>query len=146
MSKLFIRLTVVIVSLYIIACHVAALTIGINLWSYTYTVLFEICVCLCISEQGRYHCKYIKWTAYGITISDALVSTDELFDYLPYSVAVFVPIALIAAGLATTTALAVKHYIKVRKLKKKIANEYNRFNNGKTAQITNPDVHKEATP
>lgn len=118
MSKLFIRLTVVAVSLYMILCTVVAATIGVSVWSHAYTVLFEICVCLCMTAQGKYHCRFMRWTAYGICASDTLMSADELFDFMPRSAAIMVPVALIAVGLSTTTALAIRHYHKVRKIKR----------------------------
>ena len=118
MSKLFIRLTVLFVAVYMVVCHIAAVVWQINLWSHTYTVLFEICVCLCITAQGKYHCKFIRWTAYAITLNDALLSADEMFDFIPYSLIIVLPIIIITIGLLTTTTLAIRHYHRVRKLKR----------------------------
>lgn len=100
-------------------CHIIAVAYGINLWSHTYTVLFELCVCVCISAQGKYHCKYMKWTAYGICASDTMVSLYELLDIMPYNIIVFLPMLIIGTGLLTTISLAITHYIKVRKLKRR---------------------------
>lgn len=119
MSKIIIRFTIVGVAIYLFACYAAAVLFGINIWSQSYYLLFELCVCLCISEQGVYHCKFIKWTAYGILASDALVWADQAFDLFPVSVMVMVPPSIIAFGLSITTTLAIKHYIKVRKLKRR---------------------------
>lgn len=119
MSKLFIRLTVLFVAIYMVICHIAAVVWQINLWSHTYTVLFEICVCLCITAQGKYHCKFMRWTAYAITLNDALLSADEMFDFIPYSLIIVLPIIIITLGLLTTTTLAIRHYIKVRKIKRR---------------------------
>ena len=118
MSKLIIRLTILAVAVYMVLCHILAFAIGINIWSHTYTVLFEICVCICISAQGKYHCKFMRWTAYGICISDTLVSLDEMIDFLPYSVAVFAPVLIIAAGLTTTVFLSIRHFARVKRLKR----------------------------
>lgn len=118
MSKLVIRLTILIVALYMGLCHILSVTYGINLWNHTYTVLFEICVCLCITAQGKYHCKYMRWTAYGICLSDLLVSLDELLDFLPYNASIILPVTLVGLGLNITVTLALLHYIKVRKLKR----------------------------
>ena len=118
MSKLFIRLTVLFVAIYMVICHVAAVVWQINLWSHTYTVLFEICVCLCITAHGKYHCKFMRWTAYAITLNDALLSADEMFDFIPYSLIIVLPIIIITIGLLTTTTLAIRHYNRVRKLKR----------------------------
>ena len=118
MSKLFVRITVLLVALYMLVCHVAAVTWQINLWSHTYTVLFEICVCLCITAQGKYHCKFMRWTAYGITLNDAIVSADELLDFIPYHIAIVLPFIIITIGLLVTTILATRHYIRVKRLKR----------------------------
>ena len=119
MSKLVIRLTILIVALYMGLCHILDVTLGVNIWSHTYTVLFEICVCACISAQGKYHCKYMRWTAYGICLSDLWVSLDELLDFSPYGASIILPISLVGIGLLTTITLAIIHYIKVRKLKRR---------------------------
>lgn len=124
MSKLFVRLTVLFVAVYMVVCHIAAVVWQINLWSHTYTFLFEICVCLCITEHGKYHCKFMRWTAYAITLNDALLSADEMFDFIPYSLAIVLPFIIIAIGLLTTTTLALRHYYRVRKLKR----QWNRLN------------------
>jgi hypothetical protein len=118
MSKLFVRITVLIVALYTIVCHLFAVVWQTNLWLHSYTVLFEICVCLCISAQGKYHCKYLKWTAYAITFNDTLISLDEAFDFIPYHVAIIIPFIIITCGLLTTTILSIMHFVKVKRLKR----------------------------
>ena len=118
MSKFFIRITIIMVALYIIMCFIIAASFGINIWSQTYYLLFELCTCLCISKQGVYHCRFIKYTAYGILVSDTLVCANNLFDFLPINWTVYVPPTIIVIGLLTTTTLAIRHYIKVRRLKK----------------------------
>ena len=55
---------------------------------------------------------------YSITISDMITSLDELFDFITYSIVSFVPPIIIIAGLLTTTTLAIRHYIMVKRLKK----------------------------
>lgn len=118
MSKFFIRIVVLFVAIYMIICHIAAVLWQVNLWSHTYTVLFELCLCLCISAEGKYFCKFIRWTAYAITLNDAIISADELFDFMPYSIASVLPFIIIALGILTTTTLAIKHYIRVKRLKR----------------------------
>lgn len=117
MGKLAIRISVLLVAIYFIVYY-TLLFFEIDIWSQTYYLLFELCTCLCISKQGVYHCKYIKWTAYGILLSDTIVCIDNLFDVFPVSFMVFVPAIIIAIGLSTTTILAIDHYIKVKRLKK----------------------------
>lgn len=118
MSKFFIRITIIIVALYIVVCFIMAASFGINIWSQTYYLLFELCTCLCISKQGVYHCRFIKYTAYGILISDTLVCANNLFDFLPINWTVYVPPTIIVIGLLTTTTLAIRHFVRVQRLKK----------------------------
>lgn len=118
MSKFLIRFTVVSVAIYLILCYLIGLILQVEIWSQTYYLLFELCTCLCISKQGVYHCKYIKWTAYSILASDMLVCIDNLFDVFPVNFMVLIPPSIIAIGLLTTTTLAIRHFIRVQRLKK----------------------------
>lgn len=118
MSKFALRVSVLAISIYMIACYIAALAFDVNIWSHTYTVLIELCLCICITAHGKYHCKYMRWTLYGTTAADALTSIDELFNIIPYNVIAFLPATLIAVGLLTTTTLAIRHFVKVQRLKK----------------------------
>lgn len=118
MSKLSIRLSVIIVAVYLILCYVVEVLFDTNIWSQTYYLLFELCTCLCISKQGVYHCRFIKYTAYGIFASDSLVCMNNIFDFLPINWTVYVPPIIIAIGLLTTTTLAIRHFISVQRIKK----------------------------
>lgn len=117
MSKLIIRFTILLVAVYLILCYLVSYIFLLDIWRQVFYLLFELCVCLCISAQGVYHCKYIKWTAYAIFLQDVVVCTDVLFDYMPEKFMALVPPVLITAGLTVTTTLAVQHYIKVKRLK-----------------------------
>lgn len=118
MSKLFIRFTVIFVALYICSTYIASVFFEVDIWSAAYRVLFEIGISMCMTAQGRFHCRYLRWTMYGITAQDALVELDNFFDIFPADVIVIVPSLLIIAGLSTTLVLATIHYLKVRKIKK----------------------------
>ena len=119
-----IRVTIIIVSIYLIACYAVEMALHRNIWSQSYYLLFELCTCLCISKQGVYHCKFIKWTAYSILASDTLICIDNAFDIFSANFMVIIPPAIIMAGLLTTTTLAIRHYHRVRKLKR----QWNRLN------------------
>lgn len=118
MSRLLVRITIVGVALYLIACYIMPLVFAVDIWNQSYWLLFEACVCLCITAHGKYHCRYIRWTAYAILASDTMVCVDNIFDVFPVSWMVYVPAAVIAAGLLTTLTLAVRHYIRAKRLKK----------------------------
>ena len=112
------RLTIMLVAVYLILCYVASYVLLVDIWRQIFYLLFELCVCLCISKQGVYHCRFIKWTAYAILTQDAIVSSDVLFDYIPDNIIATIPPALIIIGLTITATLSVQHYRKVRRIKK----------------------------
>lgn len=118
MSKFIVRITVILVAAYLLVCYFAATVFGVDIWSQWYYLLFELCLCLCISKQGVYHCRFIKWTAYAILIEEILAYLDVLFDFISVGVAAFLQPTIIIAGLVTTTVLAIRHYIKVKRLKR----------------------------
>ena len=118
MAKLIIRFTILLTAVYLIVCYLIFYLWLVNIWRQAFYLLFELCVCLCISKQGTYHCKYIKWTAYAILMQDCIVCTDVLWNYMPDNWLAVLPPAIILSGLAITTTLAVRHYIKVQRLKK----------------------------
>lgn len=117
MSKLLIRITVLLTATYLFACYIFALC-GIDIWQQWYYLLFELCLCLCISRQGVYHCRFIKWTAYAIFLVELIAYVDVVFDILPPTVFSVLLMAVLTAGIATTTTLAIRHYIRVRRIKK----------------------------
>lgn len=119
LSKLFVRITVIGIGVYFMLCYVSAVVFGVNIWEHTYVIALEICVCLCLTAQGTYHCRFIRWTAYGILIADSITELDSYLDFLPYNYAVFIPIISLALGFATTLTLSIRHYIKVKKMKRK---------------------------
>lgn len=118
MSRLVIRWTIILVSVYLTVTYLVSDIFAVDIWRQYYYLLFELCVCLCISKQGVYHCKYIKWTAYAILAQDTLVCSDAMFNYLPTSLMALVPPLIIAAGLTVTTTLSARHYFRINKIKR----------------------------
>lgn len=118
MSKTIIRVTIILVAIYLILCYLIALIFGCDVWSQSYYLLFELCTCLCISKQGVYHCKFIKYTAYCILISDCIVCLHNHFSILPQNYIVLLQAAIITLGLSTTLTLAIRHFLRVKRLKR----------------------------
>lgn len=118
MSRFLIRWTVVLVAVYLVVCYLVAAFMSVDIWCQAYYLPIELCVCLCISKQGVYHCKYIKWTAYAFFFEECVAYLDVFFNILPDSYMATVALTIITAGLCTTVTLAVRHYIRVRKIKR----------------------------
>lgn len=118
MDKFLLRVTVVFTSLYFICVFVLAWN-GIEYFNDAYIVLFEICGCRVMSSQGKYHCKYMKYTAYGLTFGDALTRLDSTYDFLPYEAIYVIPASMIAISFVVPFILALRHFYKVQQLKHK---------------------------
>jgi len=118
MSRLFVRMTVILVAVYLIVCYLTTAVFRTDIWRQVYYLMFELCVCLCLTAQGAYHCKYIRWTAYGIFVEDCVSTSDTFFDYIPDNIMAVVSPTILTIGLAAATVLAIRHYIKVRRIKK----------------------------
>lgn len=84
-----------------------------------YVVLLELCLCVFCSVQGNYHCKYIRYTAWALFISDMLTRLDNAYDFLTVDMHNQIPIGIIAFGIALSFYLAIRHFIKVQILKRK---------------------------
>jgi len=73
---------------------------------------------LCISKQGVYHCRFIKWTAYAILIAETLAYTDVVFEYMDAVAFIVIQSTILTAGISTTLTLAIRHYMRVKRIKK----------------------------
>lgn len=128
MDRFVTRMTIVLVTIYFLVSYIVAQT-GIDILTNAYVVLFEICVVAYTFCSGKFHCKYIRWTALSLLIVDILNHTDYYFNYVPISVYNILPIGIIALGIATSLTLAIRHFIQVTKLRngrrKTLANKAN---------------------
>lgn len=122
MDKFLTRITVILVAIYFIASYALAQFAGIDILRYSYILLFEACVVAYTFCSGKYHCKYIRWTALSIFLCDIVSHTDYYFDYLTVDAYNIIPIVIMAMGVTTSSFLAIRHFYRVYKLKK-ILNE-----------------------
>ena len=118
MDKLFVRLFVVFTALYLIHTYIMA-WYGVECFSDAYIVMAELAICVVMSSQGKYHCKYMKFTAYGLTASDSVTRIDNAFDILGVEASIILPLSLIMCSVTISFVLALRHYYRVLKLKSK---------------------------
>lgn len=118
MDKLFVRLFVVSTALYLIYTYIMA-WFGVECFSDAYIVIAELAICVVMSYQGKYHCKYMKFTAYGLTASDSVTRIDNSFDILGVEASIILPLSLIMCSVTISFVLALRHYYRVLKLKLK---------------------------
>ena len=118
MDKLFVRLFVLFTALYLIHTYIMA-WFGVECFSDAYILMAELAICVVMSSQGKYHCKYMKFTAYGLTASDSVTRIDNAYDVLSVDAAIVFPLSLVMCSATISFVLALRHYYMVLKLKSK---------------------------
>ena len=118
MDRLLVRLFVVFTALYFIRTYIMA-WFGVECFSDAYIVMAELAICVVMSSQGKYHCKYMKFTAYGLTASDSVTRIDNAFDILGVEASIILPLSLVMCSVTISFVLALRHYYRVLKLKSK---------------------------
>ena len=116
MDKLLVRLFVVFTALYLIHTYIMA-WFGVECFSDAYIVIAEIVICVVMSSQGKYHCKYMKFTAYGLTASDSITRIDNAFDILGVEASIILPLSIVMCSVTISFVLALRHYYRVLKNK-----------------------------
>ena len=116
MDKLFVRLFVVFTALYLIHTYIMA-WFGVECFSDAYIVMAELAICVVMSSHGKYHCKYMKFTAYGLTASDSVTRIDNAYDILSVDAAIVFPLSIVMCSLTISFVLALRHYYRVLNIK-----------------------------
>ena len=116
MDKLLVRLFVVLTTLYFLCTYTMA-WYGIECFSDAYIVMAELAICVVMSTQGKYHCKYMMFTAYGLTASDSVTRIDNAYDILSVDAAIVLPLSLVMCSVTISFVLALRHYYRVLKIK-----------------------------
>ena len=119
MDRFFTRITIIIVAFYFILSYILAQFVGVDILRYSYILLFEICVVSYTFCSGKYHCRYMRWTALAILLCDIVSHSDYYFNYIPTQWYNFVPLSILAIGVGTSIVLALRHFVMVNKLRSK---------------------------
>lgn len=129
MGKTVVRISVVSVTLYFVVAYLCAQFLGIDIPNDYHSIPFEICVVVYAFSGGKYHCRYLKYTAITLPIVDLLSRLDNSYDFLSVAAHNLIPIGIIALGIATSLTLAIRHFIQVTRLRnerrKTLANKAN---------------------
>lgn len=122
MGKFLVRISVLLVAIYFIFAFYTTYTTGIDNFHNNYILLFEAIVVVYCYSEGKYHCKYMKYTALSILISDTLTRLDYLYDFMSVSLHNLIPVTIICFGLGFSVVKALIHFYKVMSLKWKKTN------------------------
>ena len=118
MAKLAVRLFVVFTAVHFVQTYIMA-WFGVECFSDAYIIMAELAICVVMSSQGKYHCKYMKFTAYGLTASDSVTRIDNAFDILGVEASIILPLSIVMCSVTISFVLALRHYYRVLKLKSK---------------------------
>lgn len=118
MGRFLVRATIVVSAAYFVLSYIFAQFCGIDILFDNYVILFESCVVVYCFSEGAYHCKYIKYTALSILLCDIITRLDNRLDFMSTSAHNIIPIFIMTGGIATGVILAIKHFARVRRLKK----------------------------
>ena len=119
MGNFLVRITVAIVSIYILASYYVAQFFGIDILRNSYILLFELCVLASMFESGNYHCKYMRWAMLGIFICECLSHIDYYYNIFSVTWHNLLPLAILCISLSVSLTLAIRHFYLVTKLKQK---------------------------
>jgi galactitol-specific phosphotransferase system IIC component len=119
MGKLLVRLTIVIVSVYFVLTYLVAQTMGIDIHSDWYASLFALIIVVYAHSEGKYHCKFLKYSATSLFVCDVLTRLDNYYNFLSVDAHNIIPIAILALGLGTSITLAIRHFYRVIKLNRR---------------------------
>lgn len=117
MGKFLVRMTIVTVTIYQIIAYLIAELTGVDILTGNHILLFELCVVVYTFSEGKYHCKYMKYTALSILLADTLTRLDYMFDFMSVTAHNLIPIAILAVGIGTSVTKAFIHFYRVIKLK-----------------------------
>lgn len=119
MGKFLVRITIVFMALYLVLSYVIAQFFFIDILGNWYVVLLETCVVVYCFSEGKYHCKYLKFSALSLLVVDTLTRLDNTFNFLSVDAHNLIPIAILTLGIGTSITLALRHFYKVNQLRKK---------------------------
>lgn len=120
MGKFLVRITIALTAAYMIVAACIAQLAGIDILLPYYYTLFELCVVMYCFSEGKYHCKYMKYTALSVFASDIITHLDNAFDFLSVGGHNFVPIVIIFLGISASFTMAIRHFILVSRLNRRL--------------------------
>lgn len=116
--KFLVRISIVFISLQFLLVYIVALIYRVDLSNDIYVLLLEFCLAVFTTVQGNYHCKYARYTAWGIFSSDSITRADLAFNFIPVSNTAIVSSFILFSCMSISVFLAVRHFIKTIRLNK----------------------------
>ena len=119
MNKFIVRFTILFCTVYFLYIMYYAWN-GITVFNDSYKVLLEYCLYVQASSNKKYNCRYMRFLALSLFVTELISLLDMQYDFMPSGYISWIVLASIwTAGIIATVVLAINHFRKVRKLKKK---------------------------
>lgn len=128
MEKVIVRTTIFGLAIYMFIVFYFAWN-GILVTFDGYVVLLDYCLYRLACDEGRYHCKYARAIPINLMFTDTIACLDDTFDIMPTAeIYLFIVSTTWIISIALTVYLGIRHFRKVRRIKKQ-KNNYGREEN-----------------
>ena len=118
MEKLIVRATIFGMAIYLLIIFCFAWN-GILVTFDGYVVLLDYCLYRLACDEGRYHCKYARAIPINLMFTDTIACLDDTFNIMPTAeIYLFIVSTTWIISIALTVYLGIRHFIKVRRIKK----------------------------
>lgn len=119
-----VRLSILYIAIYFLVAHVFAWNGYVISKSEHYRFFLEYILYLAAKDNPKFNCAYMRFLALSIFVSDTFTYLDAKFDLVP-NVYLFLAVLSImwTASIVATIILGVRHFKRVRKLKREKRNE-----------------------
>lgn len=118
MEKVIVRTTIFGLAIYMSIVFYFAWN-GILVTFDGYVVLLDYCLYRLACDEGRYHCKYARAIPINLMFTDTIACLDDTFNIMPTAeIYLFIVSTTWIISIALTVYLGIRHFIKVRRIKK----------------------------
>lgn len=122
MDKFIVRFSVLSTNIYIPIVLIFAIN-GIDISDYDYLLsgsfIFGILVTVLVHSQGKYHCKWIRGLCYNSVTLPIFNFADSRYNFFDDVYMYILAVSLVwSIFVLYTIILAIRHFTKVRKLKR----------------------------
>lgn len=118
MNKFLVRFTILFCTIYFLYVLYFAWQ-GISVFSDSYKVFLEYCLFIQANENKKYNCRYMRFLALSLFITEAISVIDTQFDIIPDGfIALIIFASIWTIGIITTLILAINHFKRGQKAKR----------------------------
>lgn len=118
MNKFIVRFTIFYCAIYFIYVLAYAWN-GINVFDDSYKLLLEYCLFVLAKEHPKYHCKFARFLALSLFVTELITYLDNCYSIIPPSIGTLAVLSIIwVLGISSTIILAILHFRRVRRIKK----------------------------